>query len=401
LIEISNVVAPAERALSKTFGREVRLGEVECLSDDDRPNQLLRLRDVSGGSPASFIIKKVVAEAYDPSDAAASDTRRFLSDSTGAEFLSTALAASLSPRFYGGSHDMGFFILEDLGEHRSLVEPLLEQDSASAGKALLAFSSSLGAMHAGTIGHSTSYEQLLRARSSQAGIFAPPLTGLGERVNELQGRLDGMGVHAGTEYARDVHAVINAIEHPGPFFSYVHGDPCPDNVFWNGDELRFIDFEFGGFGHALTDAAYGRILFPSCWCANRVPKTLVSKMETAYRTELVKGCPEAQDDRTFETALVTACAFWLMKTLSRHLGNALDADRTWGIATMRQRVLARLEAFTATAEEFDRLPALRGTAHSLLEKLRSAWLETPTLPFYPSFQRESVSWQKPNVEENA
>ena len=110
-------------------------------------------------------------------------------------------------------------------------------------------------------------------------------------------------------------------------------------------------------------------------------------METAYRTELVKGCPEAQDDRTFETALVTACGFWLMSTLSRHLGNAMEADRTWGIATMRQRVLARLEAFIATAETFDQLPALRGTASSLLEMLQAAWPETPPLPLYPSFQR--------------
>ena len=108
-------------------------------------------------------------------------------------------------------------------------------------------------------------------------------------------------------------------------------------------------------------------------------------METAYRTELVKGCPEAEDDRIFEGALVTACAFWLMSTLSRQLGNAMEADRTWGIATIRQRVLARLEAFTATAEKFDQLPALRGTASTLLEMLQTAWPDTPTLPLYPSF----------------
>ena len=384
MIEIATVHA-AERVLSKTLGREVRLGDVVCLSDDDRRNQLLRSRDLSGGSPASFIIKKVVAESYDPSDSASWDTRRFLSDSAGAEFLSAVLSAPLSPRFYGGSHDLGFFILEDLGEHRSLVEPLLEQDAASAESALLAFSSCLGAMHAGTVGHSATYERLLRARNSHAEVSAQPLTGLGERVNELQMRLDGLGIRAGTEYSREVHSVITAIEHPGPFLSYVHGDPCPDNVFWNGDGIRLIDFEFGGFGHALADASYGRMLFPSCWCANRVPDTLVSKMETAYRTELVKGCPEAQDDRTFEAALVTACAFWLMSTLSRQLGNAMEADRTWGIATIRQRVLARLEAFTVTAEKFDQLPALRGTTSSLLEMLQTAWPDTPTLPLYPSF----------------
>ena len=166
MIEIATVDA-AERVLSKTLGRDVRLGDVVCLSDDDRRNQLLRSRDLSGGSPASFIIKKVVAKSYDPSDSASWDTRRFLSDSVGAEFLSTVLSASLSPRFYGGNHDLGFFILEDLGEHRSLVEPLLEQDAAGAESALLAFSSCLGAVHAGTVGHSTTYARLLDAKSSQ------------------------------------------------------------------------------------------------------------------------------------------------------------------------------------------------------------------------------------------
>jgi hypothetical protein len=77
------------------------------------------------------------------------------------------------------------------------------------------------------------------------------------------------------------------------------------------DELRLIDFEFGRLGHALMDGTYGRMIFPSCWCANRLPSRLVSKMEAVYRTELVKGCPEAQEDRIFERALVSVCGFWL------------------------------------------------------------------------------------------
>ena len=200
LIEIATVHA-AGLVLSKTLGREVRLGDIVYLSDDGRRNQLLRSRDLSGGSPSSFIIKKVVAKSYDPSDSASWDTRRFLSDSAGAEFLSAVLSAPLSPRFYGGSHDLGFFILEDLGEHHSLVKPLLEQDAATAETALLAFSSCLGALHAGTVGRSATYERLLRARHSHAGVSAQPLTGLGERVNELQVRLDGLGIRAGAEYS--------------------------------------------------------------------------------------------------------------------------------------------------------------------------------------------------------
>jgi hypothetical protein len=154
---------------------------------------------------------------------------------------------------------------------------------------------------------------------------------------------------------------------PGPFRAYIHGDPCPDNVFFTGEQLRLIDFEFGCLGHALLDGAYGRMMFPTCWCANRLPRTLLTQMESWYRAVLAAVCPEAEDDRVFEPALVHACASWVVNTLSWHLEGALREDRPWGIATMRPRLLARLEACIATAEEFDQLPAVRGTASRLLE----------------------------------
>jgi hypothetical protein len=109
-------------------------------------------------------------------------------------------------------------------------------------------------------------------------------------------------------------------------------------------------------------------------------------METVYRAELVKGCSQAQEDRIFERALVEACGFWLLNTLSRHLDRALEADHTWGIATMRQRLLARLEAFVDVAEEFDQLPGLRGIAGRVLQELGKLWPETDPLPLYPAFR---------------
>lgn len=388
-VETASIVAAAERVLSRTFGRKVELGDVDRLSDDDRRNLLLRCRDFSGKSPASVIIKKVVGDAYDPADASSWDTQRFTSDRAGAEFLSAVLPAPLTPRFFSGDDAAGFFILEDLGEHRSLVEPLLDGDAGSAERALLAFSACLGSLHAGTVGLSATFERVLGDSSRHLGIFSQPFNGFRERAIHLQARLEEMGLHAEAGLSSEIQAVITAIESPGPFLSYIHGDPCPDNVFWNGHELRLIDFEFGGFGHALLDAACGRMQFPSCWCANRLPSDLVSRMETAYRAELVEGCPEAQDDRMFESALVKLCGYWLLTSLSRHLTNAMDADRTWGIATMCQRVLARLEAFAATSEKFDELPALAAMAVRLLERLRQAWPDVSPLPLYPAFNRQS------------
>jgi hypothetical protein len=382
--EFAAIVTSASRHISTALGRDTRLEDIVRISDEGRRNLLLRCRDVAGNPPASFIIKKVVAEVYDPADAESWDTQRFFSDWAGAEFLSRTLCAQRTPRYFGGDRELGFFILEDLGEHRSLVEPLLEEDAERAASALTTFSKSLGAVHAGTIGHADEYTDILRGRSPKAGLVPQALTGFRERVQQFGPQLERLEIHVGTEYAQEVEAVVDAIERPGPFLSYVHGDPCPDNVFWNGGALHLIDFEFGGFGHALTDAAYGRMLFPSCWCANRLPPDLVSRMETVYRAELVTGCPEAEDDRIFEGALAHVCAFWLLSTLTRHLAKVMNEDRPWGISTVRQRVLGRLDAFITAGEEFRRLPALRGMAYRLRQRLLQAWPETGSLPMYPS-----------------
>src|SRR5262245_18533391 len=110
-------------------------------------------------------------------------------------------------------------------------------------------------------------------------------------------------------------------------------------------------------------------------------------MEPAYRAELVKGCPEAGEDSIFETALVRVCAFWLLSTLGWHLDGAIREDRTWGIATVRSRFLARLEGFLTIAGERAQLPALRGMAERLLQVLRDRWPEGQPLSLYPAFAR--------------
>jgi hypothetical protein len=93
------ILAAAERLLSKEFGREVRLGDAARLSEDGRRNLLLRFRDLSGGFPASFLIKKVVVDTYDPEDRASWDIRRFFSDWVGAQFLSAIPDSPHSPAF--------------------------------------------------------------------------------------------------------------------------------------------------------------------------------------------------------------------------------------------------------------------------------------------------------------
>lgn len=384
--DVAATVAAAERALSSALGRGVRLGEAEPLTEPGRRNVVLRCRTLAGEAPASVVIKRVVAAAYDPETTTSWDVRRFFSDWVGAEFLSAIPGASRpAPRFYAGDRAMGLFVLEDLGPHRSLVEPLLGPDAAAATAALRAFSACLGRLHAATREQSARFERLCRALSPEGPFLPPAGAQFDERTKALLASIERLGVRVEASLLEEVELVREAIERPGPFLAYIHGDPCPDNVFLDDGRVRLIDFEFGHFGHALMDAVYGLMTFPTCWCASRLPPAVVAQMEAVYRAELVTGCPEARDDGVFETALARVCAVWLLNTLARHLEGALREDRTWGIATMRPRVLARLEDFVTTAGERAQLPSLRGTAAQLLDVLRARWPEARPLPLYPAF----------------
>jgi len=161
-------------------------------------------------------------------------------------------------------------------------------------------------------------------------------------------------------------------------------------VVLGADHVTIIDFEFAAFGHALIDGAYGRIMFPTCWCCNRIPDAVVAAMENAYRAELTRAVPEAADDRLFNTALVAACAHWALGTLTWHLDGSLKEDREWGISTMRPRILARLDAFIATAESHGKLPALHQTLAILADDLRAQWPDMEDLPLYPAFRPPMV-----------
>lgn len=382
------ITSTAEKMLSDVFGSQIRFTNVDRLSEPGRRNLILRCVSAPTSEfPSRFIIKKVEANSYNPDDTNSWDTRRFFSDWIGSQFLSSlGNGANHGPHFYDGNRDLGFIILEDLGHHRSLAEPLLNEDAISAEAALLRYSSRLGKLHASTVNQSSSFEKLLHSVSATGNSFAPTASEIEKGIQQVQKILAGLGI-VDENFLQELLTIQAAVINPGPFLAYIHADPCPDNVFDSSEQMQLIDFEFGHFGHALIDAAYGRMIFPSCWCANRLPKAIVAQMENRYRSELIQGCKEAQDDNVFQYALVAMCGYWLLKTLEFHIESALKEDQIWGIASLRQRILARLEAFVTTSEEFSHFTAMRGISIRLLDLLRKRWPDLVPLPVYPAFQR--------------
>src|ERR1019366_2522483 len=93
------------------------------------------------------------------------------------------------------------------------------------------------------------------------GLDVPAPAGLARCLTDLARRLDPAAGHA-----------------------LLHGDPCPDNAMRTSDGIRFVDLEQAALGRGLTELAYLRMGFPTCWCATSVPAPVLDEAEAAYRS---------------------------------------------------------------------------------------------------------------------
>lgn len=389
--ELNAIARAVEKVLDDQYAGAVQIGNLAQISEPERRNLLLRatLDNPPAGLPHCLIVKKVVAEkGYDPDDAASWDTQRFFQDWAGAAFLTQcAPGADHSPHFYGGDRSHGFILLEDLGHaHGSLVEPLLGDDAAVAEQALIQFAECMAHMHVATAGRTDEFYALVAALNPQMATKMRAGDTFGQQRLKVAAELTGLGIEMTAAANSDLDTVAAALTGLGSFRVYLHGDPCPDNFFWQGADLRLIDFELGFVGHALRDLAYGRMYFPTCWCSNRLPDALVRRIEERYRQIFAMYYPAILDDAIFGNAMTEVCAEWIVSTLYLMLKHLLEKEHEWGIASVRPRVLARLESFIATSQEFDHLPGLRDLAARLLDVLQARWPELDPLPVYPALR---------------
>ena len=312
---LSELTAPVEAVLSEYFGTVVRLDRLVVIKKSDR-SEVARCYVVAATDlPRSVVIKRVLPlenDVFEPANS--NDENRALglsNDWAGAQFLTRVGGDdSPGPKVYGGDKGAGIIVLEDLGAGDTLADLLLGGDRAAAEAALISFSETLGRMHAFTIGRVDEYAALHGTLAKESSASKPWLArhNFEDRVRNFKQACDAFGVAVTAPFENELGVVAARIHEPGPFLAYIHGDPCPDNALYSHGIVRLVDFEFGGFGHALLDATYGRMPFPTCWCVNRLPAGIVALMESSYRAELARGCAQAGEDAQFFPALVYACA---------------------------------------------------------------------------------------------
>jgi hypothetical protein len=384
---VADALRAAAQLLGAAFGGPVRLAPGVPLTPFGNVRRVPLLAGPAGVPPTA-IVKLPGGGDWDPqAHVDAAPAWRVFNDWAGLAFLGTLGAdPPLAPRLHGGDRATGLLVLEDLGPAATLQGALLDDDPLPAADGLLAAAAALGRLHARTSGRETDYDRLrdpLGPRDRTNEFYGGDYATLGGALRAALAALD-LPPAPGT--AADLAALAAALAAPGPFHAYGHGDPAPSNWLWVGESLRAVDFEWGGFRHALLDAAAPRMLFPTSRAVGAIPPPLLAEFEATYRAELARGCPAAADDALFRRALVEGCAAWSLARNDWGPGGILDADVGGALATMRQRRIHGFATFAALAAEAGHLAALGATAGRLAAALRQRWGPLDAaLPPYPAF----------------
>ena len=404
------VINNAAQLMSIYFQKPVHFSTVTQLSEPERRNVILRLHidNPTTGMPETLILKKnsIEQQIFDrgENETETEQLTRFAHDWAGIEFL-TEIGSDHAPHFYAGSVEHKFIIIEDLGlAHPSLVGPLTRASStinvAEAKSALMAYMRRLGKMHADTAGKSDQFISILK-RVYPHGLrfnYIPEADGA-IVLNQFKTLIG----NETKELAQEIYSVLEFSQTANGFNVFLHGDICPDNVYYQNHEMHFIDFEFSDFGNALIDGTYLRMHMPSCWCSKSIPPSIVYEMESIYREELKAGISLAHDEAIYNKQLTYACAYWLVRTIKQLVdmdlidhewicpSGPVDPDSQWEPEknAFRPRILSRIEAFIVCSKTTGQLPKLCEAATHLHSHLRKIWPEAHEIDIFPVFIGEN------------
>lgn len=377
------VQSAAEQVLQSALGTQVRLSDPDWDGDERRRNRVIRWAVTAGTAEAPATVISKQPQLNNGEEMA---QRRFRNEVAAATFLTRlALHPAVSPRLYGSDPSLRVVVLEDLGEGRSLADALTGDDRAVAESVLYAYARTLGRVGAAGIGRAEEYASIRGADHAGTAtyLFSREWGDLIVQRFQEAGSILDISLEG---FDRELDGITTRLAEPGGFLTLNLSDACPDNHVAGGDTVRFFDFEVSGLGHALLEGSYLAVPFPTCWCAGRIPQPIQQQAETIYRQELAVTCSLAADDKLYEQAMLDACAYWTLGSVSWSLLDSLKEDESWGLLSHRQRHIFRLERLVELTDEAGQLPACSRVARSLLTALRQRWagddLETPA---YPAF----------------
>ena len=366
-----------EHGLRATWDGDVALARVADGGLSDRTHvHRFRVSAAPAGSPASVIVKQ-------PSQR---DEHRalFFYEWACLQLLTELCAEPPAPRFYCGSGDGSFLVMEDFGTGDRLDHALLGDDAERATQMLVGLCETMGQMHAATFGHRARFDEILAEHGQQR--LERDDRALERRRAAIESALTHLALLPDARFFDELAEVVRGSESPD-VQALIHGDPCPDNCQLVGDRVRLLDFEHGKFGSVFSDGSYPLIHFPTCWCLGRVPERVGKRAVDAFRRALAQGMPQTADERTFERGMTDASILWAWSMFAGwHMPDVLSQDHEWGLATLRQRILFRFRLLVEMLERSGLYPGVAATTRRTREALAGRWKDVADVALYPAFR---------------
>lgn len=285
----------------------------------------------------------------------------------------------IAPRLLAHDATAGVVVMSDLGPGPSVEQMLFEFSFAEAHASLDEMASSAGRLHARTTSKGS-------VPSNPLAVF---MAGLGEPWGKLIDAVDSLGFPRPNEVSADMENLATSLSAPR-FRTFTHGDLVPNNAMLCNGTVRLVDFESAGPRHAFLDAANLRLPFPAYGHWAVLPPNVLASMDHAYRTELAKALPAAEDDLEYGRAMTVGCTAWAIVRLCRLRVIAKDDQEPDEKLRRRSQIVQTITSCVATADQSNSFPALMAWLISVTEEMRKRWPEANAEPRqFPAFTLEA------------
>ncbi|HSP61301.1 MAG TPA: hypothetical protein VLO09_09595 [Ornithinimicrobium sp.] len=276
-------------------------------------------------------------------------------------------------------------VLEDLGEHPTLADVLLDPRSPDAWRHTVRWAAALGR----AVTADPEVLEEARRRLGDAGAQdrqvrrSYPRQGLAH-LQQVAGLRE---VRAATAQLLDV---VDHLEGDTDRHVLGPGDACPDNAVLTPGGVRLLDLEGTGVRHVAFEAAYAAEPFSTCWCVFTPPEGLTLATLSAFTDAAAEGLPGLADDPEWPRQVRSAVALWVLSGTLWLLDGAV-ADRMMAPPGRRGpgfRALLLARWAWVVRECSDELPDVAAVCAEAVGWGRRSWRDgsSLTLPGYPAFE---------------
>jgi hypothetical protein len=312
-------------------------------------------------------VESVVVKQY------TSDDGRGFTDWASLVFLADIAAArGIAPRLYAGDRTTRIVVMEDLGGSHSLADTLDHGDVATVVRALRALAVPMARLVTSTAGQEQDFRRIrtgfpgaidqVRQQETERWLAGRP---------HLERWVTALDLQLPRGFDGAFRRVAAMYADPGPYLVFSHGDPAPSNNHIRDNRVHLLDFEYGGYRHALYDLTAWYVLCP-------LPLVWFAELEDVFRHVIAPTSMAGliHDEARYREAWAMMCAYRALAMLTWFPHDLLLTDHAWTPGwTMREACISTTRRLAQATADVTPLTPLAAFAARMAAAVQARWPE--------------------------